>query len=1169
MWSMGWWSFDLSIKWPYGEGLGDLGEEQHWHYGGLHDKLGTVGMQGICAWTGWDASDFSDYKGMIWYVYMIDNGSLDAEEAPIRIIPEGAADESGTEWATWTGPAVILKPDTWTKIVFDFDRVLQETTKGANPDIIDVWDSWTSFDMEQTQEIGWMIEGGYNTYGNTTIYMDYVVAMDKFAPVSPSGISVTDPGTGGKLNVAWLASGEVDIERYNVYQSTVNNPATAKFVGSTYTNFYEAQVYNGTVHYFWVSGVDLSENEGKLSSESASAAASGVMPTVTFPYKGATLLSTNAGEFLNASVHTTLTQMKEDGITIIALPVTWFMPTWNSETMAPDGARTITDADLNHIIRDITNMQMKVMLQPELKVLDKSTNIWKIRPNSRINWFDNYNTFITQYASLAAQYAGVEIFSIGSELHSMATNIFDVPGYNDTRWTEIAGNVRGIFTNKLTFCARWGVNKRIPTEFDKHTYRNLVVWDDVDFIGINAFYPLSYDLSPPMGELYYRWANFIVTNRGEPGSHPYVNDLWTAHDIRWVRLNFEWFKNLEEWQADNFPSKDVIFTKVGYASMDYATHFPWVQDYPAMPNNPTLQRDAYEAMFRRVWDKDWMEGTFCYYYEPADSGSGNNRYTPQSKPAENVIDMWYSIRPHHFAIFHDGAAESEIWEPIVIEVHQADHSLTPLFNGTITLNVDKGLPGAISWTNLSGCSGILDDWGAGSAGATFTFDEDCGGIVTLAIKDNAMETVNIRISGPDFLKEGVDEDDNLIFTGPLSHFNVWHDGWGVIDVPETIIVQAIDVYNNAKVNFEGIVSLYVLGESSPGDISWQVVRTNGTFVDGGAGVDWAKCEFRLSESGLMIFTIVDVTKETVDVEASTVDGNYNDDDAFDPLIFVDIHHFAVYHDGEGLLNFSEKMAIRAEDVLNQPVFGYTGLITISIDTNNVTAPAGTIGIAKKSGAGILTSLGNYRWTYQMMFSDNATVTLSIIDNMMDTIDVEVTDGANVDNDRTPQYMIFAGHKYHYVKKNNAINAQKPYETALKAATSITDAIKVASYGDIILIIDNETYPGLKYDFFDVNNMLNGFTFAGHPTNSPTIDGTPDPAIDFNNQEDLVFDNIIFKGTGTVPIVFFSSPSPNSHIFRNCKFIGDGAVGAFDSDAASINVQVIFITVSNCGSAENQ
>jgi hypothetical protein len=171
-------------------------------------------------------------------------------------------------------------------------------------------------------------------------------------------------------------------------------------------------------------------------------------------------------------------------------------------------------------------------------------------------------------------------------------------------------------------------------------------------------------------------------------------------------------------------------------------------------------------------------------------------------------------------------------------------------------------------------------------------------------------------------------DFQVFCTNALSHFTVLHDGSAAVNSPEQFTVRAIDVRDNVKNDFTGRVTLLV--RDNTGEIVWAVVTTNSTFVDGGPGYAWAVCDFRLSESGRMTFTVSDNTMESLDIEVLSAAGPWQDDDASgflrftDPLYDPSAGPFAyaypnVFHKGESvvLVFVSPSSAIRIYDILGR------------------------------------------------------------------------------------------------------------------------------------------------------------------------------------------------------------------------------------------------------------
>ncbi len=644
------WDFDMSMKqWDPSAVPWDF------RYGGCDSKV-DYGHEGTCSIN--NKFDLSSDSGIIMYILVEENDTIDPED-PLHV-------NINVQVAGWSkfyiGPHVNLFPGEWTKVWIDFSSCWH-TTVGSGPSFESYTNTILVGDLDTADELGWIVTGSYDASGMNKIYMDYVLSMDDVAPVAPDGLTVTDPGTGGTLILSWNQAGEADVERYNIYQAKVDNPNQAEFIATTTSDYYEDKaVWNGTNYYYWISAVDMSENEGNKSA-SASGIASGVMPTVLYPYKGATLLTTNANELPGDGLHTQLTNMAEAGVNTVGLVVRWYMSASNSDSFISN-ANTLPDEDIIHAINDIHAMGMKVFLKPEIVVLD-GTYIADINPSNPTTWFNNYRSIITKYAAISAD-NGVELFSIGNELHSMtATIVRSSTNTYSADWDNVISDVRTVanYTNDLTYCALWGSTNSQVRFFDRHhSYRRLCIWNkaEIDFIGINGYYQLvDHDASAYLSKLYWAWDNFYRTY-DLPGIEPDWYDppgpdppYWRyRYDMNFNKLLFKWFSNLKDYSASK--GKDVIFTEIGYASMDYAAYQPWHEDVAAYNANENLQRNCYEAAFRRVWDQNWVEGTFWWHWDMTAPVGGNKQYTPQAKPAYNVIDMWYSIRPHHFAVKHNG-----------------------------------------------------------------------------------------------------------------------------------------------------------------------------------------------------------------------------------------------------------------------------------------------------------------------------------------------------------------------------------------------------------------------------------------------------------------------------------------------------------------------------------
>ena len=236
---------------------------------------------------------------------------------------------------------------------------------------------------------------------------------------------------------------------------------------------------------------------------------------------------------------------------------------------------------------------VKIMLKPQIWVW-RGEFTGDMMMNSEEDWKtleQSYRKFAITYAKLAEE-TKAEIYCIGTELEEFVKNR---PNY----WKNLVKEVKSVYSGKLTYAANWDEYTRTP------------FWDQLDFIGVDAYFPLSEQRYPNMEELRTGWK-------------------------RWKT------KLIEISEAKNKP---VLFTEFGYRSMDYTAKKPWLVDRNEMDVNLKAQADATQALFEEFWTEDWFAGGFVWkwfiHHEDV-GGAKDNRFTPQNKPAEKVIRNFYS-----------------------------------------------------------------------------------------------------------------------------------------------------------------------------------------------------------------------------------------------------------------------------------------------------------------------------------------------------------------------------------------------------------------------------------------------------------------------------------------------------------------------------------------------
>lgn len=241
------------------------------------------------------------------------------------------------------------------------------------------------------------------------------------------------------------------------------------------------------------------------------------------------------------------------------------------------------------MIQMAKKQNLRVMLKPQIWLHGAWIGDYALLTGDQWTlWEKSYADYILHFATLADSMQ-VDLFCIGTELKSVSLTR---PAF----WRKLIQDVRKVYRGKITYCANWD------------EYQQVDFWDSLDYIGVSAYFPLSQKAHPSQAELVEAWEMRKV-------------DLWKIHERY---------------------SKPVLFTEYGYRSADGAAGNQWeIQEYEV---NLDLQAEAYEALYTSVWDEPWFGGGFIWKWQFRDGagGSANNDYTPQDKPAMEVIRAWNS-----------------------------------------------------------------------------------------------------------------------------------------------------------------------------------------------------------------------------------------------------------------------------------------------------------------------------------------------------------------------------------------------------------------------------------------------------------------------------------------------------------------------------------------------
>lgn len=304
--------------------------------------------------------------------------------------------------------------------------------------------------------------------------------------------------------------------------------------------------------------------------------------------KGVNYTSWNTDELSGDMSDYSLIYLSQLGVGHIALMAVYYQDEAGSSKIYYDENKTTSDESLGHAINMIHALGMKVMLKPHVDVADDEARS-NIIPSDE--WFASYKEFILHYAALSAKY-NVELFCIGTELSNTTTERWK------DKWLDIIKSVKEIYSGALIYAANWD-------EYDTVSF-----WDEVDYIGMDAYFPLTSKNNPPKEELIAAWNS--------------------QADI------------LEKWLETSGHDKPIVFTEIGYDTVLGSNKQPWriLPTLASQTESQEEQANCLESLLMVLTNRPWFKGFYWWNYFPRPD-IGPLGYTLRGKKGEKILSEWF------------------------------------------------------------------------------------------------------------------------------------------------------------------------------------------------------------------------------------------------------------------------------------------------------------------------------------------------------------------------------------------------------------------------------------------------------------------------------------------------------------------------------------------------
>ncbi len=300
--------------------------------------------------------------------------------------------------------------------------------------------------------------------------------------------------------------------------------------------------------------------------------------------------------YISKEATRSLGELKDLGSTAIAVVPYTYMDQANEPNFLrlTNHAGSENDESVIHVIHAARKMGIQSLVKPQVWLGHGSWSGF-VEMKTQEDWdrfFDYYYRWIRHYAMLSEIHEA-EALSVGVEFGKATLG-------HEEEWKTIFRKLRGIYSGQLTYCANWG------EEFEQVNF-----WKELDFIGLNCYYPLSNSNAPSQKDLQQAFDKILDKVEG-------------------IAKRFQ---------------KPIIFTEIGFRPVEGTWKNPHAQAGDRAFNE-VHQRMCYEVVHQGLADKEWCRGILWWKWPSYLAYGKKNKkgFAPYDLEAEDVVKKWFSER---------------------------------------------------------------------------------------------------------------------------------------------------------------------------------------------------------------------------------------------------------------------------------------------------------------------------------------------------------------------------------------------------------------------------------------------------------------------------------------------------------------------------------------------